>query len=137
MSNTALQHDWFEPPETPRLALVANVAAPIEHTTDSLLVATTLSLITLQILDGILTSYGLMTFGPHAEGNPLLASLMNQIGILPALILAKTFCISLVIFLHIQAKSMTWIKHALLGISCWYVFSAVLPWSYLLAQELL
>lgn len=137
MSNTALQQDWFEPPEAPQLRLVH--ATPISKTnrSDTYLTSLTCSLIALQILDGILTAFGLMTFGPHAEGNPLLSFFMYQLGLIPALIFAKSSCIALVVFLHVQAKSMAWIRHALLAIASWYTFSAVLPWSYLLAQELL
>ncbi len=137
MSNTALQHDWFEPPEAPQLQLVH--VSPISKTnnSDTYLTSLTYSLIVLQILDGFLTAFGMVTFGPHAEGNPLLAFFMSQIGLIPALIFAKSSCIALVVFLHVQAKSMTWIRHALLAIASWYTFSAVLPWSYLLAQELL
>ncbi len=44
-----------------------------------------------QFLDGLLTYIGL-SIGMH-EGNPLMVSLMNMIGVIPTLLAAKGFCI--------------------------------------------
>lgn len=138
MNNTALQYDWFEPPTGGgHLQLVQPVSSIAEHSSSVYVTALTCTLIVLQILDGFLTSFGVITFGSSAEGNPLLAYLMQHLGVIPALLLAKGLCISLVLFLHAQAQSMRWIKFALVGIAGLYAFTAVLPWSYLLAQELL
>ena len=137
MSNTALQHDWFEPPAESHLQLVQPVGSVTENSPATYITVLTCSLIALQVLDGFLTTFGVMRFGSSAEGNPLLTYLIQHLGVIPALILAKGLCISLVFFLHSQAQSMRWIKVALVGIAVLYTFTAVLPWSYLLAHELL
>ena len=48
-------------------------------------------LIALQILDGALTLAGMHTFGLSAEGNPLLRTLMNSLGLIPGLVATKLF----------------------------------------------
>lgn len=137
MNNTALQHDWYEPPAESHLQLVQPVPSISDNPPATYITTLTCSLIALQILDGFLTTFGVIRFGNSAEGNPLLTYLIEHLGVIPALILAKGLCISLVFFLHSQAQSMRWVMFALVGIGVLYTFTAVLPWSYLLAHELL
>jgi hypothetical protein len=55
----------------------------------------------LQILDGALTYYGVVTFGSlEIEGNPLIKYLMSKLGPAPALISAKTLACLLVYMLY-------------------------------------
>jgi hypothetical protein len=100
----------------------------------TLLMAT---LITLQVLDGALTFTGMHTFGLDAEGNPFLRTLMELLGLLPALLITKGVCIGIVIALYQQVTRISWLGHALGGIAAVYTFAAVIPWSYLLLAELL
>lgn len=95
------------------------------------------TLIALQILDGALTFTGMHTFGLAAEGNPLLRTLMEALGLLPALLITKGICIGIVIALYQHVTRIRWLSHALSGIAVVYTFAAVLPWSYLLLSEFL
>lgn len=137
MNNTALQHDWFEPPEKSHLQIVASVESLPDSSSTIYITALTCTLIALQILDGILTTCGVITFGSSSEGNPLLTYLIQHVGVIPALLIAKGLCIGLVFFLHAQAQSMKWISFALVGIAGFYTCTAILPWSYLLVHALL
>lgn len=92
-------------------------------------------LIVLQILDGILTLTGVDTYGLYAEGNPLLRGLMGNIGAIPAIVITKLMCISLVISLCIQAARAQWIAWALHGIAGLYTVCAIIPWTLILTAE--
>jgi hypothetical protein len=94
-------------------------------------------LVTLQVLDGILTYTGMYTFGVYAEGNPILRALMHGVGIAPAIAITKLFCIGIVLALCAQAHKISWLPTALTGIAGMYAIAAVLPWSWLLVSEYL
>lgn len=94
-------------------------------------------LVTLQILDGLLTLTGMHTFGLSAEGNPLLRSLMNLLGILPAIAIVKLFCIGTVLALCAQAHRISWLPAALTCVAGVYTIAAIVPWSWLLLSEYL
>jgi hypothetical protein len=94
-------------------------------------------LILAQILDGALTISGVTTYGTAAEGNPMLRTLMELIGLTPAVVLTKLACSALVIVLCYQAHSIAWLPRALKGILGVYTLFAVIPWSVMLASELL
>lgn len=91
-------------------------------------------LIALQVLDGILTGFGMSLFGTAAEGNSLLRSLMDVIGYVPALIIAKSAAIAVICFICKVAKSYSWIKYALAGSVLIYVFAAIIPWFVILSN---
>lgn len=86
----------------------------------------------LQILDGVFTGIGMARFGTEAEGNALLRSLMELIGYVPALIIAKGAVVGVVIILCRLARSIKWLPWALQGVTAVYFFAAILPWTYLL-----
>lgn len=94
-------------------------------------------LITLQVLDGILTLSGTLTFGLTAEGNPILRELMHLIGLIPALLVTKLGCISLVVALCFQATRIPWLPSALTAVAGVYTVAAILPWSIILFSEYL
>jgi hypothetical protein len=80
-----------------------------------------------QMLDGVFTYLGVKTFGPSAEGNPLLSWLMLSVGEGPALAGAKVMAGSFGIALHLTAVHKTIAVLTLI-----YLFAAVLPWAAIL-----
>ncbi len=96
-----------------------------------------LILISFQILDGILTLSGTITFGLSAEGNPILRQLMHSIGLVPALILTKLGCIALIGLLSLQASRVLWLPRALTAVAGVYALAAIVPWSIILLTEYL
>ncbi len=88
--------------------------------------------VSLQICDGILTSYGMKRFGITAEGNPFLRTLMLHMGPHEALVAMKTVSVLFVVLLTIIAKRVDWIKNLIGVLSCIYLIAAILPWCYLL-----
>lgn len=89
-------------------------------------------LIFLQALDGILTSVGVSRFGIAAEGNPILRHLMLEFGHLPILGAVKFLAILFIIGLSYYAQRLVWVHRAMGAISCIYIFTAILPWTYIL-----
>jgi hypothetical protein len=113
------------------------VLAPTSWLADSRIVVLALILVGFQILDGALTYSGMNTFGIRAEGNPLLRSFMQSVGVLPAIALTKLVCIGVVIGLCSQARKISWLPTALTCIAGVYAIAAILPWSVLLIGEYL
>lgn len=86
----------------------------------------------LQILDGLLTVAGITKFeGTHIEGNPLLRELMEIVGPINAVILAKVFAILVIITICQKEQSRLLFKAALLPINLLYTVSAIF-WLYAL-----
>jgi Domain of unknown function (DUF5658) len=80
-----------------------------------------------QAMDGALTYIGIVSFGPAAEGNPLLSWGMSILGAAPALAGAKMAASMFGIILHLTAVHRTVALLAAL-----YVSAAILPWVELL-----
>lgn len=76
-----------------------------------------------QLLDGILTYIGLSTYGPHMEGNPVIAWLISMMGEGPALATAKLAAGGFGIALHVSA-----VHKAVALLAGFYFAVAVLPW---------
>ena len=91
-----------------------------------------LTLTAFQALDGLFTLRGVMQHGVEIEGNPILRSLMEHFGPLPALSLAKATAAALVIGLSCYACVQPWVRTGLAMLTCYYFFLAILPWSYVL-----
>lgn len=89
-------------------------------------------LISLQILDGILTALGISILGTEAEGNAILRLLMEQFGYVSVLVGVKSFAILVICGLCAVASSIAWVKHALRCIICIYTVAAILPWLLIL-----
>ena len=76
-----------------------------------------------QALDGVLTYVGVSHYGPHIEGNPLIAWLMETLGEGPALAAAKLTAGAFGIALHLSA-----VHSAVAFLAAFYVVVAIGPW---------
>lgn len=86
-----------------------------------------LAFLIVQALDGMLTYVGIVSYGPAAEGNPLLSWMMSVMGAAPALAGAKMAASVFGIILHLTSVHRTVALLAAL-----YVSAAILPWVELL-----
>ena len=76
-----------------------------------------------QVCDGVFTYVGVRTFGPVAEGNPIVAWYIAAVGVGVALIAIKGVAIGCAALLHVQAR------HRTVGVLTVFYFAvAVLPW---------
>ncbi len=89
-------------------------------------------LILFQIVDGFFTSIGISRYGTEAEANPMLRSLMEQIGHIPALSIIKIAAIVLIVALAFASRRVAWVNRAMGAMSCVYFFAAIVPWMYVL-----
>ena len=80
-----------------------------------------------QVLDGLFTYLGVKTFGPAAEGNPLLFWLMNSVGEGPALAGAKLMAGTFGIALHLTA-----VHKVIAVLTLVYIGAALVPWAAIL-----
>ncbi len=94
-------------------------------------------LIVLQLLDGILTGFGIHFYGVEREGNPLLQALMHQYGFIPALFIAKSFSIMIVLGLCYFSKHVSWLPAAMKVMAFIYITAAIIPWSFILASRII
>jgi hypothetical protein len=97
------------------------------------LVFLALTLTFLQILDGIMTGIGVITFGPDIEANLFIRGLILSFGVVPALIIVKTFALMVIIALCSMVHRVTWLACALKCIIVLYIFAAIIPWTMILA----
>ena len=133
MGEAALQYEFSEEPSHPTLTLIQG--GPLVQQTSKSVIILTVTLILLQLMDGILTGIGMYHFGHGAEGNPFLRLLMNEFGYVPALIMSKGLAIGIVCFLAYFASHIKWIKGAMMGVVALYVTAAIIPWSIILATR--
>lgn len=89
----------------------------------------------LQIADGALTAAGISRYGIHAEGNPLLKSLMIAIGPVEALIAVKLLAIFVIGALCMLASQIPWVTKALKGMILLYICAAIVPWTAILTSH--
>ena len=88
-----------------------------------------LSLILLQIADGLLTYSGLNIFGVHMEGNTMLREMMHRSGSVAwVLFLTKMFAIAMIAWLTFQASTKRWLRPVLGFLSGVFFSMAILPW---------
>jgi hypothetical protein len=80
-----------------------------------------------QVLDGVFTYLGILTFGPAVEANPLIAQCVVSLGIGVALVGAKALAIACVFPLHLRAMHLTVAFFTVV-----YFGTAVLPWTRIL-----
>jgi hypothetical protein len=76
-----------------------------------------------QVLDGVFTYLGVKTFGPAAEGNPLIGWLIASVGEGPALAGAKVMAGSFGIVLHLTS-----VHRIVAVLTALYFGAAVIPW---------
>ena len=86
----------------------------------------------LQVLDGVLTTLGVNHFGTEAEGNILLRSLMELIGHIPALIIAKGIALVVIAALCMLSNQISWVSRAFKLVIGIYILAAILPWTMIL-----
>lgn len=89
-------------------------------------------LVVLQILDGLLTSVGVIRYGTAAEGNPFLRHMMEEFGHLPTIAVCKFLAILIVITLTVIARNRIWVQQAMGVVSCFYLVGAIIPWTIVL-----
>ena len=77
-----------------------------------------------QALDGSLTYFGLHTWGPSIEANPLVSTAMSLVGVGGGLAAAKLFAISLGVMLHLRRAHLVVAALAVLHFAV-----AILPWT--------
>jgi hypothetical protein len=81
----------------------------------------------MQALDGALTYVGILTFGPEAEGNPLISLLIARFGEVAALLGAKTAAAGFGVVLHL-----TGVHRVIALLTGLYFGAAILPWTLIL-----
>ena len=80
-----------------------------------------------QAFDGVLTYVGVSIYGPHIEGNPLIAWLMATIGEGPGLATAKVTAGIFGIALHLSD-----VHKAVAALTVFYLAVAIAPWCAIL-----
>lgn len=80
-----------------------------------------------QLLDGLCTYAGVLTFGIGVEANPLVASLMNHMGHAPGLLSAKIAASGFGICLYL--REIHSVVALLAGV---YFTAAIVPWAMIL-----
>jgi hypothetical protein len=80
-----------------------------------------------QAFDGVFTYLGVLSFGPSAEGNPLMASFMAAIGSGPALTAAKIVAGGLGILLHLIRVHLV-----VAALTAFYLTASIVPWTVIL-----
>lgn len=90
-------------------------------------IATVALFAAVQVADGVLTLAGVARFGPTVESNPILAQSIVAIGPATTLAIAKAIAVLLGTILHATRWHL-----ALVLLTLFYVFAAVIPWTSLL-----
>jgi hypothetical protein len=90
-----------------------------------------LFLVVLQVLDALLTYRGVSMFGMEMEANPLIRILIERFGSFFGLFLVKSIAVLAVFYLWTLRERVSWIPVATKILSAYYVFFAILPWTYL------
>jgi hypothetical protein len=80
-----------------------------------------------QVLDAMLTRTGIHRFGTGVEGNPLLALSFAHFGTGATLGVAKLFAVACALILHLRSHYLV-----LSLLTLFYVFGAIIPWSWTL-----
>jgi hypothetical protein len=107
------------------------VALPEKSSGHLLIPLGVVALVSLQILDGLLTYLGVSALGTKFEGNPLLKLGMEIIGLEVTVALAKSFAISCALLFLILPQTRVSVI-SVWGLNIFYFFFAVLPWSVVL-----
>ncbi len=84
-----------------------------------------------QVIDGLFTISGISSFGLEAEGNTLVRMLMEQYGVVTAIVMVKSFALLLTVLLCLCGLSVKWVEAAMKGVIAFYLLMAVAPWAYL------
>ena len=116
--------------------LKAPARASYVRAVDSEIIFIGITLVALQILDGMLTAIGVSHFGPAIEANPMIRNLMQVIGPMGALLLVKGTAVVVVLALCCLSQKVSWLLKALRFMPIVYLGAAILPWTYVLVFHL-
>jgi Domain of unknown function (DUF5658) len=119
-------------PPSAAIEVPATEVAKENHLRLTLVMA--LLLASLQVMDGFLTFVGVLTFGTVAEGNILIKTLIETVGVVPALVSVKAFAIGVIYVLYNLASNVRWVPHALGAVSAIYITFAIVPWCMVLSR---
>jgi hypothetical protein len=89
-------------------------------------------LLLFQVLDAVLTYVGVMSFGTGMEGNPMIRVLMDAVGPFAGILIVKSLAVVFIICLWNLRDKVRWISKATVLLSIYYLFFAILPWSFIL-----
>ena len=95
-----------------------------------------ITLMCLQVLDGLLTGVGVFNFGVGIEANILIRNLMIEWGYVTALCVVKLSSIVIIAILCKLALSVHWVASALKGVIMLYLVAAIVPWAMILVLHL-
>ena len=85
--------------------------------------------VVVQALDGVMTMYGMYTFGPDIEANPIIAFYAAATSPEAAVLGAKTFAVACGIVLHLTGH------HGIVAtLSAFYAVAAIGPWAHVLLR---
>lgn len=93
-------------------------------------------LILIQLLDAVFTGFGVSIYGTVAEGNPVIRHLMENIGIIQALIVVKLVAIVIILSLCSLASQITWVLSAMRAVAVLYIGGALIPWAAILFRHI-
>ena len=79
-------------------------------------------LIVLQVID-LATSIHLLTKPGYRETNPILAKIMERLGVIPALLISKGILIAVIY--HFQAHLVDWVLMGLIGVYLWVCWNNI------------
>jgi hypothetical protein len=86
----------------------------------------------LQLMDAVLTYFGVCKFGACEEGNPMLRSLILYYGHSNGLFLSKLPSLFFIFFFVRNGQNVIWAKPALKLVVVFYLYAALLPWVWAL-----
>ena len=86
-----------------------------------------LTFVAVQVLDGVLTYVGVLTFGIEIEANPVVAWYAQTFGPAAGLIAAKAFAVACASILYVTARHRTMAVLTLI-----YLAFAIVPWAHVL-----
>lgn len=89
----------------------------------------------LQVMDGVLTYFGLAILGVHLEGNRFVRNLILAYGDAPGLVLAKLVALVFVAAITRAAHQHIWVRPLIVVLILVYLSLAVLPWVYILSDQ--
>lgn len=126
MSNTAVQ---LTPSPAPAARLRVLTGGGLRYPSP-LIPAVILAL--LQILDGGFTLLGVSEYGASVEGNFLVRTLINELGVIGGICSAKVVALVIILALVTLNPKVRWLKSAMSCLCVVYLVGAILPWSVLL-----
>ena len=88
-----------------------------------------ISFVVVQVLDGVMTMFGIYTFGPEIEANPIIAFYSAVSSPEAAVFGAKVFAVVCGTFLHMSGY-----HRVVATLAVFYAFAAIGPWTHVLLR---